>query len=1039
MLPQDRKYSVGFLLLGLALVAVVALPAGASAQSHRTVAVKKAAAQLRNARTARAKVTRLIVHTVRINTSGAPPAPSSLRIVSTSPSSIGVAWRAPLVRAALIYRISVNGNRVGTTASAGFMISSLSCGATYSVGVRSEDLIGHVSSMTSMRAATQHCAAAVPAPAPSPPDAPTGLSVTGVSTTSVSVSWSASGQASSYGVYLDGTAAGSTSATGYTVGGLTCGTSHTIAVDVVNSGGTHSTKTAITAATAPCPPPSDGQPPTVPGSLAVTGASASTVSVSWNRSSDNVGVVSYGVYSNGKQAGSTGTTSYTISGLTCGTTYTVAVDAVDAAGNHSAKASVSVATAACPDTLAPLQPSNLHVVFADQSSLLIGWNVPLDNVGVAGYDVYLDGKLKGKVASPSFNFTGLTCGTSHGFAVDAYDAAGNVSAQTSGSASTVACSTNDTTAPSAPTAVSESSISATGLTVSWTAATDNVGVTGYTVYVNGSKSGQTAATSYPVSGLTCGTGYTLGVEAYDAAGNVSQRSTSNATTAACPGDTSAPTSPSGLTVTANGQTALSVSWSASTDNVGVAGYNVYSNGTNAGQTGGLSYALNGLTCGSTVTVAVEAYDAAGNKSAQALAAGTTAACTPTTGGGGGDTANIWIAPGGSDSGSNCKRSASPSTMPSAGTVCATMKKALQLASCGDDVKLAAGTYPSAQMVKADNPGLASGCSSYVVFEPAQGATVTLGCPGTSNVGCGPLGLGSSNWAPGCCSDGQQGPSWVEFKNFVFRGSWEVGGGDHILLENDHGPSAGNVRDTTNFTMHGGDYGPCQSPSTSPRTTPCDHNMSFDGNGASSVLIDGVTFHDFSLVNPDHFECMVVFGAASMTIQNSRFYNCMIYDVAFSLGNTPSGVVVQNNWFGDATNGWALNFMYNGHPDSNVLIRYNSFSDGNAITQSSGSLSNVRAIGNIIGAAASTNCISGLTYDYNVWDTGSCGSHSVNLGGSVSSAYKNSSGGAAGDYHLAATTLPFVQWIQPSSGDYGLMTDHDGNARTIPNTAGAQAP
>ena len=378
-------------------------------------------------------------------------------------------------------------------------------------------------------------------------------------------------------------------------------------------------------------------------------------------------------------------------------------------------------------------------------------------------------------------------------------------------------------------------------------------------------------------------------------------------------------------------------------------------------------------------------------------------------------------------------------MPGASTVCATIKKALQLASCGDDVKLAAGNYQSNRLVKADNPGLSSGCSSYVVFEPAQGASVSLGCPGTSNVGCGPFGLGAPNWAPGCCSDSQQAPSWIEFKNLVLRGSWEVGGGDHVLLENDHGPNAGNVRDTTNFTIHGGDYGPCQSPSTSPRTTPCDHNMSFDGNGTGSVLIDGATFHDFSLVDPDHFECMVVFGAASMTIQNSRFYNCMIYDVAFSLGNVPQGVVVQNNWFGDATNGWAVNFMYNGRPDTNVLVRFNSFSDGNAITQSSGSLSNVRAVGNVIGVGASGNCISGLTYDYNVWSSGSCGSHSLNLGGTVAGAYKNGSGGAAGDYHLANSALPFVQWIQSGSGDYGLMTDHDGKSRSVPNTAGAESP
>ena len=66
-----------------------------------------------------------------------------------------------------------------------------------------------------------------------------------------------------------------------------------------------------------------------------------------------MGVTGYGVYSNGTLVGSPTGTSYTLSGLTCGTSYTVAVDAVDAAGNRSAKATISAATSACPDTTAP--------------------------------------------------------------------------------------------------------------------------------------------------------------------------------------------------------------------------------------------------------------------------------------------------------------------------------------------------------------------------------------------------------------------------------------------------------------------------------------------------------------------------------------------------------------------------------------------------------------------------------------------------------------------------------------------------------------
>ena len=75
------------------------------------------------------------------------------------------------------------------------------------------------------------------------------------------------------------------------------------------------------------------------------------------------------------------------------------------------------------------------------------------------------------------------------------------------------------TAPSAPTALVKTNSTQTSLTVSWTASTDNVGVAGYTVYVNGAASSAAAGTSRTISGLACGTTYTIGVDAYDSAGN----------------------------------------------------------------------------------------------------------------------------------------------------------------------------------------------------------------------------------------------------------------------------------------------------------------------------------------------------------------------------------------------------------------------------------------------------------------------------------------------------------------------------------------
>ncbi len=79
-------------------------------------------------------------------------------------------------------------------------------------------------------------------------------------------------------------------------------------------------------------------------------------------------------------------------------------------------------------------------------------------------------------------------------------------------------------------------IAATSIGLRWNASTDNVGVTGYRVYRNGSAVGTTTGTSYTVGSLTCNTSYEIGLTAIDAAGNESNRAFATGTTktAACP-------------------------------------------------------------------------------------------------------------------------------------------------------------------------------------------------------------------------------------------------------------------------------------------------------------------------------------------------------------------------------------------------------------------------------------------------------------------------------------------------------------------------
>ncbi|MPL64020.1 hypothetical protein SDC9_09668 [bioreactor metagenome] len=188
----------------------------------------------------------------------------------------------------------------------------------------------------------------------------------------------------------------------------------------------------------------------------------------------------------------------------------------------------------------------------------------------------------------------------------------------------------DTTAPTVPTNLTASSITTTSATVSWTASTDNIGVTGYKVFRNGTQVGTSTSTSYNLTGLTAGTTYSITAQAYDAAGNSSASSTAlSLTTTNNTSDTTAPSVPSGLTSSSITQTSATVSWTASTDNVGVTGYKIFRNGTQVGTSTSTSYGLTGLTAGTTYSITVQAYDAAANSSASstALSLTTTAAAT----------------------------------------------------------------------------------------------------------------------------------------------------------------------------------------------------------------------------------------------------------------------------------------------------------------------------------------------------------------------------------------------------------------------------
>lgn len=177
--------------------------------------------------------------------------------------------------------------------------------------------------------------------------------------------------------------------------------------------------------------PVDPTPPTAPSNLAVSNVTAYTANLSWNASTDNVGVTGYNIYKDSTLIGSTSRTTltYALTGLTPNTTYSYTVRAVDAAGNESANSNaVSFKTSAPkPDTDPPTAPSQLTASNITATSVKLSWTASTDNVDVAGYRIYNGSTLVATSNGVTYTVTGLTANTAYTFTVIAYDAAGNVS------------------------------------------------------------------------------------------------------------------------------------------------------------------------------------------------------------------------------------------------------------------------------------------------------------------------------------------------------------------------------------------------------------------------------------------------------------------------------------------------------------------------------------------------------------------------------------------------------------------------------------
>jgi len=188
----------------------------------------------------------------------------------------------------------------------------------------------------------------------------------------------------------------------------------------------------------------DRRAPSNPTGLRIAQKTPTTLGLSWNASYDKRGVAGYDFYVDGALFGITTSTTYADSKLPCGSSHILAVEAFDAAGNHSAKSSLGAETSPCVlppaiDALAPSVPGNLQVSGRTRSTIALTWSASIGDLGVAGYGLHRNNVLVGSTQLTSFTFSGLSCGTYYDLAVDAYDLSGTRSPKTSTGWQTLAC------------------------------------------------------------------------------------------------------------------------------------------------------------------------------------------------------------------------------------------------------------------------------------------------------------------------------------------------------------------------------------------------------------------------------------------------------------------------------------------------------------------------------------------------------------------------------------------------------------------------
>jgi chitodextrinase len=347
------------------------------------------------------------------------------------------------------------------------------------------------------------------------------------------------------------------------------------------------------------------------------------------------------------------------------------------------------------DTQAPSVPAGVNANVINATQVNLSWQAASDNVGVAGYTIYRDGNVLTTVVGSTLNYSDFSAmpTTTYAYSVDAYDLAGNHSAQSSPvSVTTPVMPPSLTFNVNADTYVNSGSpTSSYGSATVWRVdaspdfhaylkftvqglagypiqsaylevfanSNSNIGISALTVADNSWSENTMTYNTAPALGsqinssgsFTSGSWVTIDVSPYitgegtysfgittpgtSTLSFAAKESGSNAAQLIVNlsgADTQPPSVPSGLTANAVSYNEIDLAWQASTDNTGVTGYTVYRDGVTLATVSGttLSYIDNSAVASTTYTYTLDAFDTEGNHSAQSAPVSVSTPAMPTS-------------------------------------------------------------------------------------------------------------------------------------------------------------------------------------------------------------------------------------------------------------------------------------------------------------------------------------------------------------------------------------------------------------------------